>query len=86
MTKIIDVAKTAIQAVTVGYEIYMAVAKHMDAVQVDNGLSGIEKKNLVIDFIHKTFDEVANNWTFWFTAISKFIDSIKTIYNIVKAH
>ena len=52
--------------------------------EIESGLSGIAKKGIVLDFIHKTIDEVSNNWEFWFNAISKFIDSIKTIYNIVK--
>ncbi|MEG1234862.1 MAG: hypothetical protein RSE18_13620, partial [Acinetobacter sp.] len=74
---VIDVAKT-------GYDIYVAVAKHMDAMEIESGLSGIAKKGIVLDYIHKTIKEVATNWSYWFGLLSKFIDSIKTIYNIVK--
>ena len=56
----------------------------MDAMEIESGLSGIAKKGIVLDYIHKTIKEVATNWSYWFNLLSKFIDSIKTIYNIVK--
>lgn len=82
--KIQELTLNVIGAVKEFFYIYDAVAAHMDAMEIESGLSGIAKKGIVLDFIHKTIDEVSNNWEFWFNAISKFIDSIKTIYNIVK--
>lgn len=85
MSKIRNIVETVIDTAKQGYDIYVAIAKHMDAMEIESGLSGTEKKRIVMDFIYKTVKEVSENWTYWFNAMSKFIDSIKTIYNIVKA-
>lgn len=82
--KIQELTFSVIGAARDFFYIYDAVAKHMDAMEIESGLSGIAKKGIVLDYIHKTIKEVATNWSYWFNLLSKFIDSIKTIYNIVK--
>lgn len=79
-----QVAIQAIDATVAGYDIYIATAKAMDAIQVEE-ITGREKLDWVIAFIKSTIVEVAENWQFWSEKLIRFISSIKTIYNIVRA-
>ena len=78
-----EVAIKAIDATVAGYDIYIATAKAMDAIQVKE-ITGREKLDWVIAFIKSTIIEVAENWQFWSEKLIRFISSIKTIYNIVR--
>lgn len=79
-----QVAIQAIDATLAGYDIYIATAKAMDAIQVKE-ITGREKLDWVISFIKSTIMEVAENWQFWSEKLIRFISSIKTIYNIMSA-
>lgn len=79
-----QVAIQVIDATVAGYDIYIATAKAMDAIQVKE-ITGREKLDWVIAFIKSTIIEVAENWQFWSEKLIRFISSIKTIYNIVRA-
>lgn len=79
-----QVAIQAIDATVTGYDVYIATAKAMDVIQVKE-ITGREKLDWVIAFIKSTIIEVAENWQFWSEKLIRFISSIKTIYNIVRA-
>lgn len=82
--KIETVAVNAIQGLQTGYEIYVATAKAMDAIEEKAGLSGRSKLDWVLAYIKGSIDEVAKNWQYWVELLIKFINSIKAIYNILK--
>lgn len=79
--KMVNLVETIVPAAHSTYSIYRAVADHMDQLEIESGLTGAQKKAVVLDFVKH---ELVDNWVYWFGLISKFIDSIKTIYNIVK--
>lgn len=83
-----NIEKTAINALdaaAVGYEIYLATAKAMDVIQENANLDGKSKRDWVLAYIKGTIVEVYNNWSYWSELLIRFISSIKTIYNIVRA-
>lgn len=43
------------------------------------------KRDWVLAYIKSTIEEVAENWQVWSELLIRFISSIKTIYNIVRA-
>ena len=78
------VAINAIDTAAVGYEIYLATAKAMDVIQANANLDGKSKRDWVLAYIKGTINEVYTNSSYWSELLIKFINSIKTIYNIVK--
>lgn len=83
--KIEQVAINAIDAAASGYDIYIATAKAMDAIQANADLDGKSKRDWVLAYIKSTIKEVYNNWSYWSELLIRFISSIKTIYNIVRS-
>ena len=83
--KIEQIAINAIDAAASGYDIYIATAKAMDAIQERAENRGPKyKRDWVLAYIKSTIEEVANNWQVWSELLIRFISSIKTIYNIVR--
>lgn len=83
--KIEQVAINAIDAAASGYDIYIATAKAMDAIQEKAENSDPKyKRDWVLAYIKSTIEEVAENWQVWSELLIRFISSIKTIYNIVR--
>ncbi len=83
--KIEQIAINAIDAAASGYDIYIATAKAMDAIQgrMENR-DPKYKRDWVLAYIKSTIEEVAENWQVWSELLIRFISSIKTIYNIVR--
>ena len=83
--KIEQIAINAIDAAASGYDIYIATAKAMDAIQgrMENR-DPKYKRDWVLAYIKSTIEEVAENWQLWSELLIRFISSIKTIYNIVR--
>ena len=83
--KIEQIAINAIDAAASGYDIYIATAKAMDAIQERAGNRDPKyKRDWVLAYIKSTIEEVAENWQVWSELLIRFISSIKTIYNIVR--
>ena len=83
-----NIEKTAINALdaaAAGYEVYIATAKAMDVIQANANLDGKSKRDWVLAYIKGTIHEVYNNWSYWSELLIRFISSIKTIYNILRA-
>lgn len=55
----------------------------MDSIEIEDK-PGMSKRAWVLAFIKGTYKEVADNWEYWSELLIKFINSIKTIYNLVK--
>ena len=84
--KIEQIAINAIDAAASGYDIYIATAKAMDAIQErSENRDPKYKRDWVLAYIKSTIEEVAENWQLWSELLIRFISSIKTIYNIVRA-
>lgn len=83
--KIEQVAENAITGIQAGYEIYKATAAAMDSIEEDANMSGKSKLDWVLAFIKGTIEEVATNWQYWAELLIKFINSVKFLYNLVKA-
>lgn len=84
--KIEQVAINAIDAAASGYDIYIATAKAMDSIQERaENRDPKYKRDWVLAYIKSTIEEVAENWQVWSELLIRFISSIKTIYNIVRA-
>lgn len=63
-----------------------ATAKAMDAIQErSENRDPKYKRDWVLAYIKSTIEEVAENWQVWSELLIRFISSIKTIYNIVRA-
>ena len=87
MTNITNIATVAIgiiKLIEVGQEIYQATANAMDAVERKGSLSGMDKKEWVLEFAKLNAIELGLDWKLWFHLISDFIDELKAIYNSVK--
>ena len=69
--------------ITVGREIYEAVAELMDSVE-DSEASGQSKKDWVLAAAKHLILEGGRNWDKWAKYISDFIDAAKSIYNSLK--
>jgi len=69
--------------ITVGREIYEAVAEIMDSVE-DSKASGQSKKDWVLAAAKHLILEGGRNWDKWAKYISDFIDAAKSIYNSLK--
>ena len=69
--------------ITVGREIYEAVAEFMDVVQAEGG-NGSNKKAWVMAATKHLILEGGRNWDKWEKYISDFIDAAKSIYNSLK--
>ena len=82
--KIEQVAENAITGIQAGYEIYKATAAAMDSIEEDANMSGKSKLDWVLAYIKGTFEEVAENWVYWSELLIKFINSIKTLYNLAR--
>ncbi|MEG1695586.1 MAG: hypothetical protein RR282_00655 [Acinetobacter sp.] len=84
--RIEQVAINAIDAAASGYDIYIATAKAMDSIQERaENRDPKYKRDWVLVYIKSTIIEVAENWQVWSELLIRFISSIKTIYNIVRA-
>ncbi len=85
MTNIAQVAASVISLIRDGQYIYSLAANAMDAVEAqDSGLSGVDKKAWVLDFVKSVVLNIADNWDAYAALISDFIDKIKTAYNAVR--
>ncbi len=82
--KISDVAIGILSVFSTGQAIYAATANAMDAVEVQGILTGEAKKRVVLTFMKDVVLELGENWDFYVTLISSFIDQIKTAFNAVK--
>ena len=69
--------------ITVGREIYEAVAELMDVVQA-KGENSSNKKDWVMAATKHLVLEGGRNWDKWEKYISDFIDAAKSIYNSLK--
>jgi len=83
MKKIEQIALNIFDVAQTGYEIYMSTARAMDSLE-SSGMSGKSKLESVLSMIKGMFVEVYENWAYWSELLIKFINSIKTIYNLVK--
>ena len=79
---IADVTKAVTTAATVGYGIFNQVAKFMDTMQ-KSSKSGHSKKEWVMAKMQSVVAVYRVWWLEWGPKISAFIDSIKTIWNLV---
>jgi len=66
-------------------DLFVETAKHMQAVENEGVLKGIEKKKAVLLFIEKEFiatkDELKTIWNGWRTAVANFIDQLISMLN-----
>ena len=69
--------------ITVGREIYEAVAEFMDAMESEQA-NGADKKAWVMAMAKNIILEAGKNWDKWESYISQFIDAAKSIYNSLK--
>lgn len=83
MTSISQAVQGAITLITVGQEIYEAVAEFMDAMESEKS-NGSDKKAWVMAMAKNLIFEAGKNWDKWEKFISDFIDAAKSIYNSLK--
>lgn len=83
MTTISQAINGTLALVTVGREIYEAIAKAMDSAEA-GAQGGKDKKAWVVAYAKSLIQEAGKNWDKWAKYVSDFIDAAKTIYNAVK--
>ena len=83
MTTITQAINGTLTLITVGREIYEAVAELMDSVDKSEA-SGKSKKSWVMAATKHLVLEGGRNWDKWEKYISDFIDAAKSIYNSLK--
>ena len=82
MATIAGTATLIIQAIEEGKEIYQTAVNAMDALEtVSANKSGADKKDIVLAVIQSFVEEAGQNWSTWADLVSKFIDTIKGLYN-----
>lgn len=82
MATIATTATLIIQAIEEGKEIYQTVVNAMDALEtVSANKSGADKKAIVLAVVQSFIEEAGQNWSTWVDEVSKFIDTIKGLYN-----
>lgn len=82
MATIATTATLIIQAIEEGKEIYQTVVNAMDALEtVSANKSGEDKKAIVLAVVQSFIEEAGQNWSTWVDEVSKFIDTIKGLYN-----
>ena len=83
--EIYPIAQPVIQLYDDGKEILEFVANAMDAMETLGKLKGPEKKAYVMDKAKELVLAGPLKWEKWFNIISRFIDTIKTIFNLAKS-
>lgn len=83
MTTISQAINGTLALVTVGREIYEAIARAMDSAESD-AVSNTSKKAWVLAYAKSIIQEAGKNWDKWAKYVSDFIDAAKSIYNAVK--
>lgn len=83
MTTISQAINGTLALVTVGREIYEAIARAMDSAETEAG-TGASKKQWVLAYAKSIIQEAGKNWDKWAKYVSDFIDAAKSIYNAVK--
>lgn len=67
------------------YSLFTATAEAMQTVENASTLKGLEKKQVVLDYIQKEYiaakDELKAVWSSWATTLSWFIDQLITLLN-----
>lgn len=82
---ITDLVKATANVASVGYDIMMQAGRFMESMQ-KSGESGQSKKDWVISKMKEVIlsgEQGLSRWTEWQHKLSSFIDSIKTLWNIV---
>lgn len=83
--EIYSIAHPVIELYNSGKEILKFVANAMDAMESLGKLTGAEKKAYVMDKAKELVLAGPLKWAEWFNIISKFIDTIKTMFNLAKS-
>lgn len=83
MTGIATAVQGTIQLITIGQDIYQAIANAMDSAE-SGAESGASKKEWVLAYAKSIIQEAGKNWDKWATYVSNFIDAAKSIYNSLK--
>lgn len=82
-----QVAKSTLEVAESGGPILSQIAKYMDAAEKlkNSTLSGEEKRGWVIEYAKKEIKEIFNNLDYWIPLIIRFINAVKSAFNVLKA-
>ena len=84
-TSISQAISGTLELITIGRDIYQAVANAMDSAEsVSNATNGKGKKDWVLAYAKSIVLDAGKNWDKWAKHISDFIDAAKSIYNSLK--
>lgn len=81
-----QVSKSTLEVAESGGPILSQIAGYMDAAEKlkNSTLSGDEKRDWVIAYAKKEIKEVFNNLNYWLPLIIRFINAVKTAFNLLK--
>jgi len=80
-----QVSKSTLEVAESGGPILSQIAKYMDAAEKlkNSTLSGDEKRSWVIEYAKNEIKEVYNNLDYWLPLILRFIDAVKSAFNLL---
>lgn len=84
MTTIAQAIQGTIDLMTIGREIYQAIANAMDSAESNANQSGGDKKSWVLAYAKSLIQNAGKNWDKWASYVTKFIDAAKSIYNATR--
>ncbi|WP_180100900.1 hypothetical protein [Acinetobacter sp. YH12151] len=81
-----QVSKSTLEVAESGGPILSQIARYMDAAEKlkNSTLSGEEKHDWVIEYAKKEIRDVFNNLNYWLPLIIRFINAVKTAFNLLK--
>lgn len=74
-----------LDAIQHGRQFYQQTVNFMDSMQIEGGLSGVDKKKAVMAKMKEIILGENEDWDRWHLGLSSFIDRIKSTYNDFKA-
>lgn len=81
---IIQVVESILKTIQYGVDFYRQTVDFMDSMEIDSGLSGVQKKAAVMDKMKEILLGENQLWNTWKEKLSDFIDMIKGTYNQYK--
>lgn len=82
LATITSTAQSAVDLFGEFKEVYEFITNTMDSLEQSN-LLGKDKLTSVLAVVRDAFDFLNNHWTEWHIKLTKFIQSAKSLYNIV---
>lgn len=81
-----QVSKSTLEVAESSGPILSQIARYMDAAEKlkNSTLSGDEKRDWVIEYAKKEIRDVFNNLNYWLPLIIRFINAVKTAFNLLK--